>query len=84
MEQGDVGKYFKRIRERHYFLETENMEILKITLREQGNMAEYFYGTREHGTHTGINTQGLIPTYQTNSHGPIDVRAIYVWPYKSN
>ena len=27
-----------------------NMEILKITFRKQGNMADYFQGTREHGT----------------------------------
>ena len=84
MEQRDIGKYFKRTRERHYFLGIGNMKILNITLREQGNMADYIYETREHGTHTGINTQGLIPIYQTNSHGPIDVRTIYVRLYKSN
>ena len=32
-DQGNIGKYFKG---------TGNMEILKITSREQGNMADYF------------------------------------------
>ena len=38
------------LKEQKYFLGTRNIETLKITFREQGNMAYSFKGIRKHGT----------------------------------